>query len=214
MRAGTLGLALLAVSLAGLIGVQLNGLSSHGESPAANGAATVPEVAAPVLAAPASDVAQWAEASLARPLFSPERRPPMADVVAAAAPAPLPRLTGILISPRGRSAIFAGGARPMVVGEGGLVGGFTVRSIEPGQVLLAGPEGLRVVRPSFDAGRPATVPRSAAPVAQAPAAPAGPSLNLPDKPEETMPFDQNPAPSGLDILRNLGRTPADPAFAR
>ena len=91
---------------------------------------------------------------LARPLFATNRRPADAP---AAGPAPvaanLPRLAGVLVHGDSRSAIFAasGSGRPAVVQEGGRVGGYTVQSIEAGQVTLAGPSGSQVLRPAFDA---------------------------------------------------------------
>lgn len=110
---------------------------------------TTPE---PVAALPAPDKG-WpmlADSILARPLFAATRRP------TAAAPAPppasLPRLAGILVNGRSRSAIFAaiGAGRPLVVQEGAQVGGHTVQSIEAGQVTLAGPGAPQVLRPTFD----------------------------------------------------------------
>lgn len=96
---------------------------------------------------------EWVEAVLARPLFSPDRRPAARGAVATgAAPARLPRLSGILLDGARRSVIFAAGdgGRPVVVAEGGELNGFRVQSIEAGQVTIVGPDGPHVVRPSFD----------------------------------------------------------------
>ena len=140
---------------------------------------------------------------LARPLFSPGRRPLAPDVVAEATPAAavLPRLAGVLVTAAGKSAIFAAEPRATVVQEGGKLGRFTVRSIEPGQVVVAGPDGLRTVQPSFDLSRAA---RAATPPPQLGLTmpPPGAFPGLPGLAKDAMPFNQTPAPSGLAILQN------------
>lgn len=107
----------------------------------------------------------WVATILARPLFSRNRRPSAERVAEANATEGLPRLTGIAVSPAGRSAIFAGspGGKPIVVGEGGSVGAYTVRSIRPDQVQVEGPGGTRTVAPAFD-----PTPHTAETPAQAP----------------------------------------------
>jgi hypothetical protein len=100
----------------------------------------------------ADDVQAWVGPILARPLFSPDRRP-AADMAttAVAGVASLPRLTGILVGPFGRSAIFASkGSKPIVLGEGGRIDTYTVRSIDAAQVRLDGPNGVQRLRPVFD----------------------------------------------------------------
>jgi hypothetical protein len=94
---------------------------------------------------------EWANTILARPLFSPDRRP--ASVAASVANIPgLPRLTGIMVGPFGRSAIFAAdGPKPLVVQEGARVAGYTIMVIEAAQVRLSGPNGNVVLYPSFAA---------------------------------------------------------------
>ena len=136
--------------------------------------------------------------------MSPTRRPPAAARVQTSE-AELPRLTGIIISPDGRSAIFAGKPRALVVPEGGRIGEYTVRQIAPGMVTVNGPAGPVGLRPSFDAAR------SAAPVPVGlPLAPAsGDAAGVPDVPAG-VPFERQSAPSGLDILRNLARPPGPP----
>jgi hypothetical protein len=97
---------------------------------------------------------EWIATVLARPLFSPDRRPAAdtASVAGTALPG-LPRLTGILVGPFGRNAIFAAnGRRPIVVQEGARIDAYTVRSIEAAQVRIVGPEGMRVLYPTFEAG--------------------------------------------------------------
>lgn len=97
---------------------------------------------------------EWVTIALARPLFSPNRRP-AADLAGAVggSPAGLPRLAGIVVGPLGRSAIFAvDGGKPIVVQEGGRVAAYLVKSIEAEEVRLLGPDGARVLSPSFEHG--------------------------------------------------------------
>ena len=108
----------------------------------------------PISPTPADHTNDWAATALARPLFSPDRRPAAdAATVASGRSVPgLPRLAGILVGPFGRSAIFAtNGAKPIVVQEGGRVAAYTVKSIEATQVHLLGPDGAQVLYPSFEA---------------------------------------------------------------
>ncbi len=95
----------------------------------------------------------WAATILARPLFSAGRRPPRVAAGSRDEAAPdEARLAGIMIGRFGRRAIFApgGGAKPLVLGEGAEVNESTIRSIEPGQVVLASGA---VLRPEFDKNR-------------------------------------------------------------
>lgn len=99
-------------------------------------------------AAPAAGAEQgWLTAILGRPLFDPSRRPPHG----ASASEPLFRLSGTVVGPGGRQAIFepAGGGRAVVVREGQKVGSAVVRSIAPGTVLVVGAGGPRVIQPSY-----------------------------------------------------------------
>lgn len=110
---------------------------------------------------PAGQAAVWAETALARPLFSPTRRPAAAPAAAApGAPASLPRVTAILVSPGGKSVIFAAGegGKPVVAGEGSQVGAYQVQSIEAGRVTVLGPGGPQVLGPSFDGNAPPKPP--------------------------------------------------------
>ncbi len=115
--------------------------------------APLPAPAAPASApaAEADDAGRRVAEVLARPLFSPGRRPAAQAAKPAAATAPLPRMTGVIVTPAGRRAIFANGAgKAVVVMEGGRIGAYAVQSIEAGRVTLAGPDGQRVVAPTFD----------------------------------------------------------------
>ena len=120
----------------------------------------------------ASDQARrWEAAILARPLFNPDRRPSAQALAGSGEAAGLPRLSGIMITPTGRHAIFASttGGKPDVVAEGGSVGGYLVEAISPGEVMLAGSDGKHSLHPTFDNIRP--VGRIASPISTGPIIP-------------------------------------------
>lgn len=105
--------------------------------------------------------------ALARPLFSPTRRPaagPSRPGAPIAAAAPLPRMTGTLVTSSLRRAIFAGAdGKSVVVPEGGQLGAYTVKAVRAGQVVVSGPEGERTVSPVFDPDAPPSTPPEPAP---------------------------------------------------
>jgi len=118
----------------------------------------VPAAANSVAAADHSS--EWVATILARPPLSPDRRPPseVQATAGSATPEGLPRLSGVLVGPFGRSAIFAAeGHKPVVVPEGGRIGGWTVRSIEGGTVEVTGPGGARTLHPSFQSSPAAPI---------------------------------------------------------
>lgn len=176
-RWGVLLLVLLATGLTGAITLALQPDSLDDDAMVAR-TPRPPEIVAGPKNGPelgADRRRAWAETVLARPLFSPDRRPAsVAATGAGDAPASLPRLAGILMDGPRRSVIFAApdGSRPTVVAEGGDLGGFHVQTVEAGQVTVVGPDGTHVLRPSFD-------PRPATPAAPPPAAglPGLPSLS-------------------------------------
>jgi hypothetical protein len=92
----------------------------------------------------------WLNEILARPLFSPERRPVEIGVRG------LPRLTGIIVSGTENLAIFAGPANgPSVIAQaGGRIGAYEVRSVADQGVTLTGPAGTTTIRPAFDRSKP------------------------------------------------------------
>ncbi len=157
--------ALLALSLSGIIFLELRrGLPdsdamtypiTRGQpSPAAIALQTTPETGPDLTTHRSDDI-------LARPLFSPARRPPVAKAAPGAA-AVIPRLTGVLISPEGRRVIFADAVgKPVAAGVGDRIGAYAVQSIEVGRIVLTGPDGPRIVTPAFD-------PRPAAPAGSRP----------------------------------------------
>ena len=155
----SVGLAALAIVLASVIWLELRADFRNSAPMMLSPAASLTVVPAGHATGPNPDqVARWTATSLARPLFAPGRRPPT-QATAAAKPgtlAPdLPRIAGTMVTPAGRRAIFAAkGDKPLVVGEGAQVGAFTVQSIKAGQVTLLGPEGVRVLSPTFDLEAP------------------------------------------------------------
>jgi len=152
----TYALTAAALALAGTIAAELTLPESAPEQAVA--------VAAPELMPPApppsSDYrdqnATRALMALARPLFNPDRRPvaPVPDATPAPPPTSLPRLTGTLVSPGGKRAIFAVGDKPAVMREGGRIDAWTVQEISAGAVTLTGPDGPRMLRVSFATGEP------------------------------------------------------------
>ena len=162
MSRPVLGLMLtVAVALAGVIALEIGGGSGNDDAVIQTPARLPAPASRPSAARAAGQAASWAEAALARPLFSPTRRvAPRASAPAAATPAGLPRVAGILVSPGGKSVIFAAdaGGKPVVAREGGQVGAYQVQSIEAGRVTVVGPEGPRVLVASFDASAPARPP--------------------------------------------------------
>lgn len=105
----------------------------------------------PAPSAHVTHVHTWVATVLGRPLFSPDRRPAAQEDAAATGMPGLPRLTGIMVGPFGRRAIFdRSGGKPIVVDEGGRIDAYTVASIGVAQVQLRGPNGLHRLQPTFD----------------------------------------------------------------
>ena len=102
-------LAMLLVAAAGLAATLALELGAF----APGDAQIAPRPRAIVAAAPAEvapdHTREWIAAILARPVFSPDRRPPaeIASTPGVRLPEGLPRLSGVLLGPFGRSAIFA-----------------------------------------------------------------------------------------------------------
>jgi hypothetical protein len=95
--------------------------------------------------------AEWLNEIMARPLFSPTRRPVETTVSG------LPRLTGIVVAGSERVAIFAAPAseHPIVAHAGTRVGAYEVQTIADDGVTVVGPGGTTLIRPIFDVARPA-----------------------------------------------------------
>ena len=84
---------------------------------------------------------------LDRPLMDPSRRAHGAEPAAPATGSEVPRLSGVIIGPDGKRAIFAtGSGRPQVLAEGERVGQTIIKTIMPDEVILAGSEGEQVIR--------------------------------------------------------------------
>jgi hypothetical protein len=152
--ATSIGLGLVAAALAGIIVMEWRvGERRDEQAPPHVSASPTGERSQQVAVSKTNDTSASIDTILARPLFTPGRRPPSQPH---AEPAPttkaaLPRLAGVLVSPAGKAAIFAGGdTKPVVVHEGGRLGAYTVQSIEPGRVTLLGPGGTVVLQPTFE----------------------------------------------------------------
>jgi general secretion pathway protein N len=84
----------------------------------------------------------------ARPLFSPDRRPPAAPQ-GSGADLKDKRFAGIVIEPGRRLAIFAvTGAKPLAVTEGDSVDGWRIESITADEIALVSAQGSRTLRPT------------------------------------------------------------------
>ncbi len=148
------GLLVLILALAAVVA----GEALYGGGPAPV-VAQAP-AASPTAQSPAADPAPAQVAALlARPPFSPNRKP---DPHAAASTddASLPHLTGITVTRDASRAIFAGaaGARSAVVAAGDHVGAYSVDRITPTDVTLTGPDGTHTVRPTFSTAPPPAAP--------------------------------------------------------
>ncbi len=182
MRPGMWGLTGLCLGLMAALAVELVPAGPRPEPSRPHAVVAVRPKQVALHDEPFSD---WIETALARPLLSPTRRP------MAASPAPAQdvgsglRLTGIMIGPNGRRAMFVGGqgGKPLVVEEGGAVQTYRVERIEAGVVTVSGPDGVRLLRPSF---------ADRAPAFQA----AGPNVVSPaanDLPPGILPMDLAPS---------------------
>jgi hypothetical protein len=180
-------LVAMAALLAGLLTFELGEGSDVGSVSSIAASPAAPVASAEAQLRPGVDrTAVWVATILARPLFSPDRRPPteaapMPAAVASPEDDTPPRLTGVLVSAQGRTAIFAdpAGGKPIVLEEGGRLGRFTVQTIEAGQVTLAGPAGVAVLRPAFAAGGAAGETASTVPTPPASPPPASPVKTAP-----------------------------------
>jgi|SRR5271170_2752773 len=117
-------------------------------------------------------------AILSRPLFSTTRRPPESapDGPADTSLSDM-RLTGILISPKQRLAIFAkSGGKPVVLSEGEMINDWRVDDIATRSVSLSGPTGTTTLAPKADPNlvRARSTAQQGAPSPQAAARPANP----------------------------------------
>jgi hypothetical protein len=163
-----------AVSLC-LLGAEWHYLSGSVAAPADTPAPSVPParavLAPPVVAPPPADLDGLIRIVLERPLFSKTRRPALVEdsPVAAKDPA-LPRLSGIVVLPSLRRAIFQspGADRQVVtvVGEAGRIDSWTVESIDSdGVTLIRGSETM-LLTPAFAALETALASRPSRPLSR------------------------------------------------
>ncbi len=155
-RGWLLSVLLLGPVLCAVIGLEIADRRSPQADTRIHAAAPLSEAKAS-LTEPPNQRAAWLSEILARPLFSPDRRP---VEVAARSLRGLPRLAGIVVSGSQRIAIFAApsGGAPLVVEAGARVGAYDVRNVADTGVTVVGPGGTTVVRPIFDPNRKVPVP--------------------------------------------------------
>lgn len=111
----------------------------------------------------APHLAQLVATTLARPLFSPTRRPAQQRDGSGNTGIADMRLTGIVTAPGERLAIFAvTGAKPLIVQEGEEVGGWRIEGITPAAVSLSGPGGATTLQPKPDMSLVRTTPAATA----------------------------------------------------
>jgi hypothetical protein len=125
----------------GAVDAGVSGIASHAEATAATHRRQSPKLDELVATA------------LARPLFSSTRRPPQNAAAGGASDGDFTdkRLTGIVITPGQRIAIFAvTGDKPLKVSEGEDVSGWRVDNITLREVSLSGPGGTKVLQPKLD----------------------------------------------------------------
>ena len=203
-RLAMLVLACLAVALGGIITIESRpDIVRAGLTPAADIMRLGP------VAPHAGDTRQvqtWVDLILARPLFAPSRRPPASAAGSGNSNPGFPRLTGIIIMPHQREAIFAvpGKTKPIVVTAGSRLNGALIKSIDASSVVVVDAAGARRLRPSF------------APAASAAAAAAVPTpvlINLPPVPSgpHALPFASIRGLSGrpLGLAAEPNTTPPD-----
>jgi hypothetical protein len=135
--------------------------------------------------------------SLARPLFSPTRRP---AEIAQSGPVTSEltdkRLAGIVVEPERRLAIFAvAGGKPVTVTEGEEIGGWQILTITAKEISVRGPGGTKTLQPKIDPSATAPVRTPLASASQAPAR-AVPPATTAAPPAAALPPNLNPgAPS-------------------
>jgi hypothetical protein len=118
---------------------------------ATNNLATVPQ--SDSAAGPQSAIDARVGEVLARPVFSPDRRPVATSTRSATG---LTRLTGIVITGSRKVAIFAAqaGGRPVVAEEGSRISAYELKAISDTGVTVVGPTGTMVMAPLFDPAPP------------------------------------------------------------
>jgi hypothetical protein len=152
-------LGLVIVCLAAGVGVVLETAAvvpDAASSPEPLRRDVAPPVQAPAKDATASDLAAII---LERPLFSPQRRPPM-PVLAVVAPAPPPtaasppewtwRLAGIMGGPGRREALFIRAGEKRTASEGQEIDGWTLTAVRRDSVTISRADGEKTISPQRD----------------------------------------------------------------
>ena len=147
---------LVAVVLSATIALEaITGLSAPDRATASE--RPVPARQAPRPVAAADQTGRLLVEILARPVFSPDRKPVASAAVRISG---LSRLTGVIVDGTQRIAIFAGpaGGRAIAAREGERVGAYEMREITSAGVTVLGPEGKMVITPTFDPAAPSAKP--------------------------------------------------------
>jgi hypothetical protein len=171
------------VVCAGLILTEFGSIASHRPSP---GARLAPEEIKPA----APEIRK-----LADPLFNPTLRRPENGVLANDADSPLRgvRLTGVVIGPDLRVAIFAAaGTNSRVLSEGEALKGWRLDRISPKGVVLSGPAGNVLLAPQPDAN----LVRPPPPVAVQSGQPGPAMVGAPGQPMAVTPITVVNLPAG------------------
>ena len=187
MRPGMWGLTGLCLGLVAVLAVEL---APSAPGPGLSPPSAVTPVRAKAVTVPDAPTADWIETALARPLLSPTRRPAPANSGPVQEGGDGLRLSGIMIGPSGRRAMFVAGqgGKSVEVEEGGTVLAYRVERIDAGGVMVSGSDGTRELRLSFAdraAALPAAAPSTGGANAVSPAAS--------DLPPGILPMDLAPA---------------------
>ena len=142
----------IAVALAGLLSLELYFAMAPpdvGAQHAARIASQTQNLQARNLSAPPPAVSTLRDMMLGRPLFDPTRRPPIPPQEPTA-PDEIPRLSGIMVTPTEKIAVFAPAmGAPIIVNEHSRFGPFTVLAISGDSVTIKGPHGVIVLGSNF-----------------------------------------------------------------
>jgi hypothetical protein len=193
-------LACLTTALGGIVAVECT--APPAMQPASSSAEFRHEATVAPHPGASRQVETWVDAILARPLFEPSRRPPAVTTASSIGGPGFPRLTGIIILPQRREAIFAvpGKTQPIVVAAGSRLDGVLIKTIDAGEVVIVDARGARIIRPAF------------APTTSQPAAPSAAVLiDLPPVPstQHAAPFASIRGLSGrpLGLVAEPDQTP-------
>lgn len=142
--------AILIAGCAALVGLIAVEVMAGDDVPAAPRPNPAPLPAPPQAQQKPVGVAELVAAALAEPLFSPTRRAAAADIAADTALSGV-RLSGIILEPDRRTAIFAiAGGKPVTRSEGEELNDWRLEAITAQEVSLSGPTGMRTLTPKPD----------------------------------------------------------------